>query len=97
MAYKDDLMDARWQKKRLEIMHRDGFQCLACGEAFALTVHHLYYESGKKPWDYDNECFVTLCDGCHKILHKELHKLGGLIAFRILIGEYDLGLINDFK
>jgi 5-methylcytosine-specific restriction endonuclease McrA len=94
MTYTELLKDVRWQKKRLEIMKRDGFQCLVCGEAFALTVHHLHYEPNKKPWEYDNETLVTLCDGCHGILHKELSKLGGLIAFKILIGNLDLGLIE---
>lgn len=75
-------------------MSRDGFQCLACGETFALSVHHLHYENGKKIWEYDNESLATLCDGCHKKIHLDLAKIGGLIAFKILLGKLDLGLID---
>ena len=75
-------------------MQRDGFQCLACGETFALTVHHLYYEPNKNPWEYDNESMVTLCEGCHGKIHIDLAKIGGLIAFKILLGQIDLGLIE---
>ena len=70
MAYKDDLKDGRWQKKRLEIMQRDEFKCTHCGDSTkTLNVHHKEYIKGKKPWDYDNSNFLCLCETCHENIH----------------------------
>jgi len=90
MSYKDDLKDGRWQKKRLEIMQRDNFECLKCHEPHQLNVHHLYYKNGLKLWEYDDDSMVTLCDDCHNILHDDLLKVSGIIAFKALIGNIDL-------
>ena len=69
-SYQKLLRDPRWQKKRLEIMNRDGFQCVDCGaEDKTLNVHHLYYGAGLAPWEYENSSLVTLCEECHEIEH----------------------------
>jgi 5-methylcytosine-specific restriction endonuclease McrA len=58
--------DPRWQKKRLEILNRDRFTCTFCGDnTKPLHVHHRWYESGRKPWEYPNEALVTYCEDCH--------------------------------
>ena len=65
--YYEQLKDPRWQKKRLEILERDGWQCQACGaKEQTLHVHHKAYQNGKKPWEYGDHCLVTLCEACHK-------------------------------
>lgn len=65
-SYAEKLRDPKWQRKRLEIMQRDDFRCLACGgAATTLHVHHGYYEKGRDPWDYPNETLHTLCKDCH--------------------------------
>jgi 5-methylcytosine-specific restriction endonuclease McrA len=89
MEYKDQIKDARWQEKRLKVMQRDGFECCACPSKYDLNVHHLYYEAGCKIWEYDNESLVTLCADCHKAIHKELMKLSGIIAFKIITNRLD--------
>lgn len=64
-AYKDP----RWQKKRLEIMKRDGFACKKCkSKDHTLHVHHLVYFKDYKPWDYGNNMLVTLCEECHSAI-----------------------------
>lgn len=66
MTYADKLRDPRWQKKRLEIMERDGWKCLACGSSVkTLCVHHLVYR--QEPWNSPNEELETLCDECHEM------------------------------
>jgi hypothetical protein len=66
-AYIELLKDPRWQKKRLEILNRDEWCCISCYNAeLTLHVHHLKYDSGKMPWEYDNRFLVTLCENCHK-------------------------------
>jgi len=66
MTYSEKLQHPRWQKKRLEIMSRDGFQCIKCSsKTNTLTVHHFYYISGRMPWEYPDQSMVTLCRKCH--------------------------------
>lgn len=66
-TYADKLRDPRWQKKRLEIMERDGFACRECGDkASTLNVHHGYYARGRSPWEYPDEHLKTLCEDCHR-------------------------------
>ena len=65
--YIELLKDPRWQKKRLEIMQRDNFTCQHCGSTEkTLNVHHLLYSKGSKPWEYDNDNLITLCQDCHE-------------------------------
>lgn len=65
-----------WQKKRLQILDRDDFACVRCGDdQQMLHVHHTFYwdkEDEVPPWDYDNYTLITLCESCHKDEHKEL-------------------------
>jgi len=61
-----------WQKKRLEIMQRDNFTYVNCGETEkTLNVHHKSYIWGNKPWDYEDDNFITLCKSRHKKEHEE--------------------------
>lgn len=64
----DQYKDPRWQKKRLEILKRDKFQCQSCfNTENTLNVHHKYYIYGRKPWEYPNDLLVTFCEGCHQL------------------------------
>lgn len=84
-AYSEKLKNPRWQKKRLEIFERDGWKCRACqDEKSTLHVHHLVYEKGKEPWDYDNAKLVTLCEECHNLEREEryLAEQGLLLELR---------------
>lgn len=64
--YAEKLRDPRWQKKRLEILNRDEFTCLACySTTNELHVHHKTYRYGYEPWEYPNSVLQTLCKTCH--------------------------------
>lgn len=68
MTYSEKLKDPRWQKKRLEILNRDGWKCQECsGKDSELNVHHRSYHPGLDPWDYPVAELVTLCRSCHEI------------------------------
>lgn len=70
------LRDPRWQKKRLEIMSRDNFECLDCGESEkTLNVHHVHYVKGRAPWQYHDSTLVTLCENCHEEDHRYGYEL----------------------
>ncbi len=95
-TYIEQLNDPRWQRKRLEIMERDNFACSCCGTTFLkLNVHHLYYLKGLKPWEYDNEAMVTLCDSCHEFAHNSLTKISALISFQVLKNGMDLITVTE--
>ena len=65
MTYYEKLKDPRWQRKRLEVLERDGFHCVDCGDGTqTLHVHHTKYKAD--PWDAPNDTLVTLCESCHK-------------------------------
>lgn len=58
--------DPRWQKKRLEVLNRAGFKCERCSDAASqLHIHHAYYKSGMKPWEYRDDTLFCLCEVCH--------------------------------
>ena len=70
VPYWEKLRDPRWQKKRLEILERDGWKCRECGSADAtLNVHHGRYLKDCEPWEYENDSLQTLCDMCHESRH----------------------------
>jgi hypothetical protein len=70
--YWQRLEDPRWQKLRLEVFNRDDFACRYCGDREErLEVHHLYYVSGREPWEYPLGAFKTACKTCHKEQRQE--------------------------
>jgi hypothetical protein len=63
--YSDKFKDPQWQKKRLEIMGRDGFTCQHCAASDkTLSVHHSYYVSNRDPWNYPGWSLITICNDC---------------------------------
>lgn len=71
-TYSELLQDPRWQRKRLQIMDRDGWKCRQCNEdRLSLHVHHIQYEKGRLPWEYPDSNLITLCFKCHDEKHKK--------------------------
>ena len=48
MKYKEQLLDPKWERKRLIILKRDKCRCTNCNLELDLQVHHIYYVYGKK-------------------------------------------------
>lgn len=95
--YSEKLKNPKWQKKRLEIMERDGWSCQICdNKSKTLNVHHLFYEYGKDPWDYNNHQLVTLCEECHKREHDSKAEVDMVIKAIIKRGFSYLDVINFF-
>jgi hypothetical protein len=75
-TYYEKLRDPRWQRKRLEIMERDNFTCMSCGnKEKTLNVHHKTYRKNADPWDYPDENFVTYCKYCHEEMHMHFDEI----------------------
>lgn len=73
-TYAEKLKNPLWQKKRLEVLQRDNWTCTVTGcfeTKKTLHVHHLDYISGKEPWEYPNEYFMTVCEDCHEEISNE--------------------------
>lgn len=97
MTYKEQLKHPKWQKKRLEIMNRDNFQCQCCmDKEDTLTVHHKKYIKGKKAWEYPDKLLITLCDDCHQSVHlwEKNDKCGVLEIIKTQLSFTDYWLIN---
>jgi hypothetical protein len=65
-----DFLNPKWQQFRLKRLELANWQCEVCGsEENTLHVHHPFYISGRKPWEYLPETTMVLCDECHEIVH----------------------------
>jgi 5-methylcytosine-specific restriction endonuclease McrA len=81
MEFLEQLKHPKWQKKRLEILNRDDFQCQECGDTkHTLNVHHLIYFKDHMLWEYDNSLLITYCDCCHNKWHKVNKNIKNFIA-----------------
>jgi hypothetical protein len=68
--YYEKLQHPMWQKRRLEIMERAEFKCEECdNQDVQLNVHHLYYVTGRNPWQYPDWALKCLCKNCHTETH----------------------------
>lgn len=86
--YTEKFKDPRWQKKRLEIMERDNFECLHCGDTKSmLNVHHTHYIGKADPWDYPDESLMTLCNNCHIEEHER--KKAALDNLKLLCNAFE--------
>lgn len=66
LSYKQQLDHPNWQRKRLEVMARDNFSCLRCGNREnKLNVHHSYYDYRFMLWELPDHSLKTLCEACH--------------------------------
>lgn len=71
---------AKWKRKRLSILKRDGFQCRECKRfgkiREATEVHHIKHYDEFPELALVDSNLVSLCKGCHNAQHKEkgMHK-----------------------
>jgi hypothetical protein len=83
--YSELLKDPRWQKKRLEILERDNWKCVMCGDdKSTLHVHHKWYANGLKPWEYKGPSLATLCCSCHDLEHSTIDDYKNVLMTTIL-------------
>lgn len=81
MSYAEQLQHPNWQRKRLEVLDRAGYECASCGSKDKmLHVHHKRYIKGRMAWDYDEGNFEVLCKDCHKDDHDLRELLDRLMA-----------------
>lgn len=68
-SYADLLSAPEWHEfsKRIKML-RDG-RCENCESEEQLQVHHLGYRDGLKPWEYQDDEVMVLCEPCHSEIH----------------------------
>jgi len=98
MTYSDKLKSPKWQKKRLQILERDNWQCQYCKDTESqLQVHHLKYLGD--PWDAKNEDLITTCIDCHELISKVEFKFTSIIKMKGMISDGNKfigkGIFND--
>lgn len=93
MTYREQLAHPNWQRKRLEIMKRDDFQCCMCGDdETTLHVHHKQYVKGRMAWEYPSEELVTLCEDCHESMHEQTSAFRSLLAILHVDGPHSMSV-----
>lgn len=81
VPYRQQILSPHWQKRRLEIMQRDGFTCQRCSNPDeTLHVHHKQYIKGRMAWEYEDRDLVTLCHSCHESMPELETQTKNLIA-----------------
>ena len=81
MSYASQLRHPSWQKRRLEMLDRAGFECSNCGDAESpLHVHHRQYFKGRKVWEYSDEELCVLCEDCHAQEHGDWDGIKKIIS-----------------
>ncbi len=71
--YERQLQSPYWKGYSYALIKERNFTCQDCGRSFPnernkLQVHHLAYRDAK-PWSYDPDELVVLCEECHKKRH----------------------------
>lgn len=75
-GYNAILDSPEWKACREWVFSNKGRYCAYCKGIQNLRVHHKYYlkyPDGEhiKPWEYNIDCYMVLCDDCHKKVHEE--------------------------
>lgn len=71
MTYFQQIKHPNWQRKRLEVLEENNFECINCGaKDQELHVHHPYYRKGAMVWEYESSELQCLCHKCHKDAHE---------------------------
>lgn len=61
-----------YYKFREEILARDGYKCVRCGNDKILHAHHIIPWNENEKLRYEPSNLVTLCDVCHAIVEPKL-------------------------
>jgi len=87
-TYSELLDDPMWKAKRANVLWLADYTCQECGaKDVPLQAHHTYYESGRLPWEYEDDVFRCLCVPCHNYFHdvkKSIDRLIGGLGCRTL-------------
>lgn len=61
----------KYRSWRANVLKRDNYTCTKCDKTSNLEVHHIKRFADYKELRYDMNNGITLCEGCHKELHRK--------------------------
>lgn len=94
--YADKLRSPKWQKKRLDIMNRDSFQCVYCHDKETiLNVHHDHYKGN--PWEAGDDKLKTVCEHCHQYVCHNDDVIDILTVEKFLVNKDELHFLINCK
>lgn len=99
MEFKDQYKHPLWQKRRLDVLEKNGFECSCCGDSESqLHVHHRQYFKGRKVWEYADDELEVLCDSCHEEAHHTVDELKEVLSTLPLDGLREVAaLVAGFR
>ena len=62
------LKSQQWRDLRQQVLIRDQYSCVDCGDNGRLQVHHLHYD-GIETMTFTADQCVSVCHDCHDIRH----------------------------
>ena len=71
----------RWEKRRSEVIARDGGRCVLCHSAEQLTVHHIRAYTISR--DNRPSNLVTLCESCHNTIEHAIQRAAQWVAWAV--------------
>jgi hypothetical protein len=81
MNYAQQIKHPMWQKKRLEVLEANNYECENCGSKdTTLHVHHPFYKRGAMIWEYEKTELECLCEKCHKEAHAIDEKIKKMLS-----------------
>lgn len=73
--YGEKLNSEQWREFSKDTKERRGNYCQSCKRGnVELHVHHIFYDSTREPWQYQDKELAVLCKQCHFELHEQLQK-----------------------
>lgn len=67
--YRAYLRSPKWAEIREKIIFRDGGACRICGAKERLEVHHIRVTHRFHEQNHPED-LITLCDSCHRTIHR---------------------------
>lgn len=67
----EDRRSSKYKKWKKEVLNRDNYRCQNCGSIKNLVVHHIKGFAKNKEERFNVNNGITLCQKCHKEVHKK--------------------------
>jgi predicted restriction endonuclease len=61
----DQRTSEAYKSWRRQVLARDGYKCVRCGETLSLRAHHITKFGNSKKLRYEVDNGITLCPRCH--------------------------------
>ena len=67
----EDRRSSKYKKWKQSVLKRDNYKCQKCGSTENIVAHHIKEFSKYKEERYNIKNGITLCQNCHREVHKK--------------------------